>query len=634
VDRKVGTTVVKLGLTTALVAGALVGPMASPASAAIAVDTAGSTVQVGVTGAMTIDFTCPGGNFAAAGVLSAPTIACSAVTIVEVVGDGAAQVVNGAGLNAAAFSSGPRLDVSLAGGNDTVSDTNRADTILTGAGNDFVGLTLGAADLLVNLGADDDSVTARTRVPAVMEALSTGTNATIVHTVGGTLSSTLITGAERLQLDGSDGNDELDVAGISLASSIDRVTATGQGGNDLFTGGPVEHAFYGGTGTNRFELGASTAAAWSASATDTIVGHPSGNGWIYDYESLRSGGRTLQGMHGGYRLSAYANDGDTVARIRPTAGGGMQRTYSLHRTGQQAVPAGIGGVTVSLSYVGQVRHRNIADVVLGEVPVHVNGQLADVDILDVTVPVGSWTTSPGGDTVTVTPSVGTLDGLTSANIADYRVHPPWTDRNQGFAHRVHRDLLFRFASDAWRDQTRDQLAAGTRTRTQVVNGLMATEEFRGVEVDRVFVDFLGRPADPSGKAYWIRSLGSGKTMRTFRAQLFGSNEYFTKAGGTNEAFMRRAYNDVMGRNPDPAGFEFWVNRLNRGAERGGVVANFLGSTEARRTLTNTQFLRFLDRTATPAEESQWIATLGNGRADGERALVAFLAASNAYYQRT
>jgi hypothetical protein len=148
----------------------------------------------------------------------------------------------------------------------------------------------------------------------------------------------------------------------------------------------------------------------------------------------------------------------------------------------------------------------------------------------------------------------------------------------------------------------------------------------------VFVKYLRRAADPGGKAFWINSLDNGKALWRFRAQLFGSNEYFTKAGATNEAYVVRAYNDALGRDPDPSGRTFWTNRLNNGADRGSVALQFINSPEARRRLVDDQFLRFLDRLPTPTEQTTWVAQIPT--ADGELRLIAFLASSNAYFTRT
>jgi hypothetical protein len=201
-----------------------------------------------------------------------------------------------------------------------------------------------------------------------------------------------------------------------------------------------------------------------------------------------------------------------------------------------------------------------------------------------------------------------------------------------FAHRVTRDLLFRFATPEARQLLADQLEAGAKTRAQAVDELMDTDEYRALDVNRTFAKYLRRPADPSGRVYWINSLADGKPLWRFRAQLIGSSEYFTKAGGTNAKYMVRAYADVMGRAPDPSGQAYWTNKLDRGADRGSVALQFLSSTEARRNIVKDQFLRFLDRSPTTAEADAWIATLGSSPS-GEQDLIAFLAASTSYNAR-
>ena len=216
--------------------------------------------------------------------------------------------------------------------------------------------------------------------------------------------------------------------------------------------------------------------------------------------------------------------------------------------------------------------------------------------------------------------------------AHFSVHGPWTNKNQGFAHRAYRDLLFRFPTNTVRDQVRDQLTAGTKTRAAVAQGLIDTDEYRGLDVDRVFVKYLHRTSDPSGRTYWINALRGGRALWRFRAQLFGSNEYFSKAGGSNAAYVTQAYNDALGRNPDPSGQAYWTNKLNAGAERGMVALQFINSAEARRRLVDDQFLRFLDRLPTTAEQAEWSAAVSD--AGGEQALIADLVASNAFFNRS
>ncbi|HEV7719937.1 MAG TPA: hypothetical protein VGO60_01565, partial [Iamia sp.] len=60
---------------------------------------------------------------------------------------------------------------------------------------------------------------------------------------------------------------------------------------------------------------------------------------------------------------------------------------------------------------------------------------------------------------------------------------------------------------------------------------------------------------------------------------------------------------------------------------------FLNTPEARGVVIADQFLRFADRAPTRAELTTWNTALSSSTADGEVALIRFLAASGAYDSR-
>ena len=45
------------------------------------------------------------------------------------------------------------------------------------------------------------------------------------------------------------------------------------------------------------------------------------------------------------------------------------------------------------------------------------------------------------------------------------------------------------------------------------------------------------------------------------------------------ALVRSSYQELLGRAPDQAGFDFWVNFLQQGARDEQVTAGFIGSPE-------------------------------------------------------
>lgn len=105
---------------------------------------------------------------------------------------------------------------------------------------------------------------------------------------------------------------------------------------------------------------------------------------------------------------------------------------------------------------------------------------------------------------------------------------------------------------------------------------------------------LDRAPDPGGLRYWTGQLGRGQSVRRITAQIYGSAEFFARAGGTNEAFVRRLYLLILHRPVDPAGLRHWLARIRR-AGRGRVAAEVFDSIESRRDRVARLYDRVLDR---------------------------------------
>jgi len=622
---------VSIGVTTVLV-----GPMAEPASAAVNATTAGTVVTAAVTGNTTVGFGCTGGKITVGGSVAAPALDCAAVTQVTVNGDGGDQLINARQLGQTAFSALPRVVATLGGGSDFISETPRADQIDTGSGNDGVSLTHGGlANTSVDLGADTNDYLYVSGTELDDTIVAASPNATVTIGVGNTsgTSSLSANNAEYLAVEGGGGDDTINTTAVIAASTIDDASINGGPGDDTMTDGVIDSELYGQAGTNTLSGGPGQDAYWSESNTDTLNGgNDTVDEWIYDAGGPRSGGRTLNGFTAGDNYVVQAHQGDVTMRIRPAPGGATLFTTSLTRPGQALIPAPLGRLTGGQAFVGALPHRGLMDIVATTDSINTVLATTGGGLIDVTIPTGEFNAEVFGTSLAVTSSYGQITAVNVGGPANYRVHGPWTNKNQGFAHRVTRDLMFRFATNAQRDAIRDQLTNGTTTRAAVAQSLINSDEYRGLDVDRVFVKYLRRVSDPGGRTYWINSIDNGKALWRFRAQLFGSNEYFTKAGGTNASYVAKAYTDVLGRAPDPGGQAFWTNKLNTGADRGSVALQFINSPEARRRLVDDQFLRFLDRLPTATEQTTWVAALPG--ATGEQDLIAFLANSTAYFTRS
>ena len=191
-----------------------------------------------------------------------------------------------------------------------------------------------------------------------------------------------------------------------------------------------------------------------------------------------------------------------------------------------------------------------------------------------------------------------------------------------------------FPTAVERDAFAFQLESGSTTCAQLVLSLSSTDVVRGIAIDRAFVDIMRRATDTPGRLYWIGRLRSGLVTRRMRANLYGSNEYFNVQGdGDVEEYVRSAYNDILGREAEESGLDYWIGLIEGGTPRGTVADRFLNTSEARTVVIRDHFLRWVDREPTPTELSTWLPQLGSSTVDGETALIRFLAGSRAYFTR-
>jgi hypothetical protein len=82
----------------------------------------------------------------------------------------------------------------------------------------------------------------------------------------------------------------------------------------------------------------------------------------------------------------------------------------------------------------------------------------------------------------------------------------------------------------------------------------------------LYIAYFNRAPDAVGLNFWGTSFASGTTLNEMATLFVGQDE--TKAtypaGTTSDVFAEAVYNNVLGRTPDPAGFNFWVGLLERG----------------------------------------------------------------------
>jgi len=91
----------------------------------------------------------------------------------------------------------------------------------------------------------------------------------------------------------------------------------------------------------------------------------------------------------------------------------------------------------------------------------------------------------------------------------------------------------------------------------------SVEEYT-TQVQKMYISYYGRPGDPGGVDYWVGELeNSGGELADIIDDFGTSEEYNSRFGSlSNEALVNNIFVQLLGRNADPEGLEFYSLRLD------------------------------------------------------------------------
>ena len=184
-----------------------------------------------------------------------------------------------------------------------------------------------------------------------------------------------------------------------------------------------------------------------------------------------------------------------------------------------------------------------------------------------------------GDTLTITIKDNEPSKTYSGNSIDYQFFN-LKNNNFGIKHD--------------NESTIDSLT-GIRTVRFQDQSLNLVEDIKGVfdqvtglntdsgEMFRLYNAAFARFPDAEGLKYWINEFSSGRNSRRVVAQSFiNSNEFHMTYGFnvSNDKYVENLYTNILGRNYDQDGYNYWVGNLNAGTEtRYELLLGFAESAE-------------------------------------------------------
>ena len=198
-----------------------------------------------------------------------------------------------------------------------------------------------------------------------------------------------------------------------------------------------------------------------------------------------------------------------------------------------------------------------------------------------------------------------------------------------FYARLFQDFVGRPPTAAELSTGAAKLKSGQTDRLTAAVELSRSPEYVYSVVNSFYRIALGRDADPTGAEYWRQLLLGGMSEAQVGAGFYGSDEYYQRSGGTDQAWITALYRDLLGRAPDPDGFVFW-QKIAKTTSRASIAIGFYQSPENLLLRTDRLYVRFLGRHADPTGLAGWPPVLA---AKGDIALSAALASSDEYLSR-
>ena len=126
----------------------------------------------------------------------------------------------------------------------------------------------------------------------------------------------------------------------------------------------------------------------------------------------------------------------------------------------------------------------------------------------------------------------------------------------------------------------DNNESGYSNEICVMNGRSCTQLIQVQDfVARFYQQCLNREPDPAGLAGWSDALLDRRLTGADVARGFIFSPEFIEKNKSNEEFLTILYKAFFNRNPDPGGFNGWLELLNNGTDRGTILDGFLYSQE-------------------------------------------------------
>ncbi len=198
---------------------------------------------------------------------------------------------------------------------------------------------------------------------------------------------------------------------------------------------------------------------------------------------------------------------------------------------------------------------------------------------------------------------------------------PGTDPNAAFVQSLYHSVLGRTGGDSEVALWSGAMSAGM-TRQEAAEGVINSPEHRLEQVYTYYQQFLHRAPDPASIT-WVDQLLSGVSEEKVVKAILDSPEY-QSAQQDPALYVRDLYIDVLGRQGQPSERDGWLAQLAGGESRQAIMAEFVGSPEARGQIVASFDSAYLRRPADSTSQG-WVDALASPDGSATDVAVGFLA---------
>ncbi len=154
------------------------------------------------------------------------------------------------------------------------------------------------------------------------------------------------------------------------------------------------------------------------------------------------------------------------------------------------------------------------------------------------------------------------------------------------------------------------------------NANAATQESIDL-AQQMYVAYYGRPADPGGLAYWADIFDATSDLTEALAAFGNASEFTDNFGAlSNSDLVTNLYQQMYGHDPDPAGLEFYLNRIDTGVATLASIAKQIADGSQSTDLSTLNNRIEVANTFTTQLEATGAAYTGANIADAQAILAA------------